>query len=515
MGIHQISMDNTTLKLLEAEALELERSNPNLLNPQLTDLSRAIAEQVLRQPQELDSLTSIYQNLLAQFKLGEVPFALVQGYKFAINRFKLLSINSPVLLVKNVVYFKEMHRVFPPSEAYPVGEDAPVQKLKDILFLTEGTTVSTDIVFLNDSIAEKTEPAELSENSAIAYRSQLVGFCQENNIQFILMSNNGSELPADGQLETLAEVSEIVLPQNNIRLIFTTLEQEVVNQEQYEPEARQRFEKRNEAGKLGERKGGGVVATMERQIVGRDGFEPENTVRVMADGDRAFPEAGWVGDAIYSIINDGAVAYLADLKSPLSLVVGGGAGGEKDEVTQAKFQRRKLFLSGMLIPLFFPDLRSVHNYRGTTQLPAKAFSARINFRDRKLTTVQPNVDLGLISAGLTAASQTGRMIASGPLVSIENLGSSTMTSDDTESEWSKTYGPIFTSVPSLVDDSRLLENHQWLVDFLYRMDHSMYVRLFTDINDQTIMNLFAVISTLSDGVTEEKLNIIREILTSL
>ena len=99
---------------------------------------------------------------------------------------------------------------------------------------------------------------------------------------------------------------------------------------------------------------------------------------VSSDADRALLEAAWLGDATHAILQQGKIAYLADLKSKDTLSIVTTTEEVDDILTKTKVLRRKQILSGFLIPIFFPELNLVHNYTGTTQLPAKAFSGTVN-----------------------------------------------------------------------------------------------------------------------------------------
>ena len=260
-----------------------------------------------------------------------------------------------------------------------------------------------------------------------------------------------------------------------------------------DPSARVRFEERSKTGKILERKGGAVVAALERGVDSfRAEYKLERIVNVSSDADRAFPEAAWLGDATHAILQQGKIAYLADLKSKDTLSIVTATEEVDDILTKTKVMRRKQFLSGFLIPIFFPELNLVHNYTGTTQLPAKAFSGTVNFTERKLGTMRTNVDLGLITTALGFAAQQGKKFGFGPLISIENTASSTMTMADLTAEWEKTYGPIFVTVPDLLLDEKGKKEYGWLVEFLRGMGLKEYEKLFTDLKDENVKEVFGL-----------------------
>ena len=168
------------LSNLISKALSLESSvNGNMLHPEVTELVRDIAKSLQTLP--LQDLECFYQSKLKEYrestsKPNPTPYSLLAGIKFAVNRAKIQQITDLGLIVINIPYFKEVHRAFPPSPAHPVGEDAPIQKLKDVLFLIENSKLSADIVYMNDSISEKAESANLDENTPYVYRFRLLEY---------------------------------------------------------------------------------------------------------------------------------------------------------------------------------------------------------------------------------------------------------------------------------------------------------------------------------------------------
>lgn len=490
------------LSNLTAKALSLESSvNGNMLHPQVTELAREIAKSLQTFP--LQELECFYQLKLKEYrepasKSNPIPYSLLAGIKFAVNRAKIQQITEPGLIVVNIPYFKEVHRAFPPSSAHPVGEDAPIQKLKDVLFLIESSKLSADVVYMNDSISEKAESSNLDENTPYIYRFRLLEYLAARKEEFpcvrVLSAGNETAFAPDVLTDSkrLTEISEIRLHEGRLRFVFTSLEEHVSNSK--DPSARVRFEERSKAGKILERKGGAVVAALERGLDSfRLGYKLERVVNVSSDADRAFPEAAWLGDAAHAILQQGKIAYLADLKSKDTLSIVTATEEVEDLLTKTKVLRRKQFLSGFLIPIFFPELNSVHNYTGTTQLPAKAFSGTVDFAQRRLGTMRTNVDLGLITTGLAFAAQQGKKFGFGPLISIENTASSTMTMADLTAEWEKTYGPIFVTVPDLLLNEKGQKEYGWLVEFLRGMSLKEYEKLFTDLKDENVKEVFGLI----------------------
>lgn len=502
------------LATLLNKAFELDNESISKLHPDYSTVSRSIAELILTQDISIQALSDKYENLFRQYTAdhSQVPFALLQAVKFAINRKKIAEIDNPNLFVIGITYFKEAHRAEAPSEFYPHGEDAPVQKVKDMLFLIKSSNTVVDMVYMNDAIAEKKEDLDTISNTPLIYRRKIISFALENpglaeGIE--LRGSNGEKIEPSQKIfdeeALLAQVSEIILAGGRLRIVFTSLEEFISEHETAEsPSFRNRFERRSAEGKLIERKGGGVLASFERPIDNyREDYRPEDTMRVMVDADRAFPEAGFLGDMAYSILVEKNIAYLGDLRDPLTLKAGADMKSPENVIDQTKAKRRKLFLSGLLVPTFFRELKDAHNYTGTTQLPIKAASGTVDFTKYQLQTIQPNIDLGIISVLLDSANKEGKLIGSGPIIAIDNLESSTMSSQDLAAEWEKTYGPIFKSVEELVRSSELKNRFGWLLDFVKRMDLRIYTKLFTDINDPIVGNIFRLIETAGEtGYTE-------------
>lgn len=487
-------------------AFELDLNYEEKILPIFSKVSRELALVLLNNFNNVDDLEDTYKVLVKEYKesTAKVPYALVEALKYAHNKLKAELISEDGLVILGVAFFKESHRAVPNTPETPLGEHAPVEKLKDILFLIENSKLSVDFLLTDDSISEKKD-IDGEQNTTFLYKRELLKYLSENlnrfdNIQFMI-NNSIEDTPIEKVMdnpELFNEFSEIILNSGKVRIIFTSIENEVqLRESRGESDLRSRIENRNpETNKITERKGGGVLINFEREVDNfRNNFPLSRIVRVLSDADRAFPEASFLGDAAYAILEEGSIAYLADLKDQSSLIVGGSNNEQADQQTALKIKRRKLFLSGFLIPTFFAELKSVHNYNGTTQLPAKAVSAEVDFKRAQLETVQPNVDLGLISVILKSAEDQDRKIASGPILNRENVASSTMTSTDTKDEWEKTYGPIFKSVPNLVENDELTEKYDWIINFLEKMDYSHYDSLFNSSSDPSVNKMFDIIET--------------------
>ena len=221
---------------------------------------------------------------------------------------------------------------------------------------------------------------------------------------------------------------------------------------------------------------------MERALPESQSASPHRVLRCLVDGDSAHPIGSFVGDAAYAILENGNTAYLGNLKHSCTCIstLPEESGGVS-AATQAKVKNRKLFFSGFIVPFLFPELSLQYNYTGTTQLPVKAFRGDIDFAKAKLRTVQPNVDLGMLAYLCSYLNTNGGIIGSGPVTIRDNVASSTMTTDDLNSEWTKTYGPIFTSAVGLCREFKPQEFErlpQWLTSFIKNMQLEHYTTLF-------------------------------------
>ena len=244
------------LDSLVAKALSLELSvNGNMLHPQVTEMAREIAKAFKGLP--ITALESLYQAKMKAYREGSSeklkeklpPYALLAGIKFAINRMKIQQISDPGLIVINIPYFKEVHRAFPPSSAHPVGEDAPIQKLKDLLFLIENSKLSADVIYMNDSISEKAESTNFEENTPYIYRYRLLEYLAALKEEFpcvnVLSAGKETKFTPDALTDTnrLSAISEIRLHEGQLRIVFNSLEEYVSKAN--DAEARLRFEERS------------------------------------------------------------------------------------------------------------------------------------------------------------------------------------------------------------------------------------------------------------------------------
>lgn len=515
------------IRALMTIGFELDLNYEDKILPIFSKVSRELALCFVSIFENFGNLENTYRDYVKQYKADptKIPYVLIEALKYATNRLKVGEIKEEGLAVLNVTFFKEAHRAVDNGPETPQGEHAPVEKLKDIMFLIANSNISADIIFTDDSIAEKKD-VEGEQNTTYLYKKELLTYIAQNlekfsNIQF-LINSSVETLKVEELLqnpELFNSLTEIILDDGKVRIIFTSIEKEVqIREQKGENTLRARIENRNsETNKLTERKGGGVVISFERDIDSyRSDYPANRVVRILSDADRAFPEASFVGDALYSILQENNIAYLADLKDAASVSVGSSNTETVDQQTILKIKRRKLFLSGFLIPTFFQELRAVHNYTGTTQLPAKAVSGEVDYKAAQLKTVQPNVDLGIISVMLHTADQLDRKIDSGPILNRENVGSSTMTSSNISDEWEKTYGPIFKSVPDLVNHRDLLEKYNWIIEFLKRMNYSHYELLFTSSTDDRVNRMFDIIEAAGkNGFKEQDYSELKGILENL
>jgi len=288
---------------------------------------------------------------------------------------------------------------------------------------------------------------------------------------------------------------------------FTSCELEASKGSAYESpeEKRTRIENRCGDGKLRERKGGAVICGMEMAIPTKFADKPKRVIRCLVDGDSAHPIGSFIGDAAYSVLELGNTAYLGNLKhgSTCVSIVGADSGGG-DAATQARVQNRKLFFSGFIVPFVFPELTLKYKYTGTTQLPIKAFRGDIPFAETKLTTVQPNVDLGMLGLLCSYLNTNGGTIDAGPVTIRDNVASSTMTTSDLEAEWTKTYGPIFTSAIGLcrkLKPAEFAELPEWLTAFIEKMELKHYTTMFGGeaVDNADVVQLFVNMGKFRDA----------------
>jgi len=574
-------------------AKKLDASDTNRTNIQFSRLSHTIARNVLADSPTLGDLEAEYADLAGRWNKGtKPPFCCLEGVKVAINALKFSAIKEEGHVVISVPFFMEFERGSPATKQNPNGEESPIQKFEELLFLCSFSKgMSVDLVFVNDSVAEKKDNKD-GGGSVTLFKKALLAYGKEKKIDIEIggipkaespkkavartkdeVIEEGDEMevietftpyyprtklskgqtgvvnanhPEDGAMmftpkgDGMVEVvikkcdfpklrklqkedsnffssfSTSSLPMKSyfsangrdenfdsftcldgqLRVSFTSVEEQATKGSAFEtPDAkRTRMENRDADGKLCERKGGAVLSGLEIQLPEAFDDKADRVVRVFMDGDCTIPINAFIGDAAYSILQLGHTAYLADLKHKstcVSIVGQDGGGGSAD--TQARVQNRKLFFSGFIVPFLFPELSLKYKYRGTTQLPAKAFRGDINFAKAKLRTVQPNVDLGCLGLLVAYMNAHGGHLDAGATTIRDNIASSTMTSSDLTNEWNKTYGPIFISA---VDLCRTLKPNDfaalpsWYTTFIEGMEIKHYSTLFGETSTYEVDALF-------------------------
>eukprot|EP00529_Nitzschia_sp_RCC80_P011887 CAMPEP_0113466016 /NCGR_PEP_ID=MMETSP0014_2-20120614/14046_1 /TAXON_ID=2857 /ORGANISM="Nitzschia sp." /LENGTH=562 /DNA_ID=CAMNT_0000358209 /DNA_START=74 /DNA_END=1762 /DNA_ORIENTATION=- /assembly_acc=CAM_ASM_000159 len=506
------------------EARALDQSSWNRSNIQFSCLSIKIAKSLLSSTHDDGSVPTIHDLTVASTELSRAwndvagagstraaaqptppppppPFCCVEGVAYAVNALKVKSVQGGPCHVRIVVPFYCEHERGRKATAdeNPNGEESAVQKVQECLFLLDmNPQMSMDLVFVNDSIAEKKD--EQDGGSARLFLQSILEYVKEN---CLVIHKGDADADTDTDTDTDASImggGTISLDLGQLSIRFTSCEVEASKGTPYESakDRRARFENRDaQTGKLQERKGGAVLAGMELPLpdewTTKGSGQQSNlrrTIRCLVDGDSAHPVASFVGDAVYSILELGHVAYLGNMKHPCTCISiapevgsggGGGGGGGESAGTRAKVKNRKLFFSGFIVPFLFPELSLKYNYTGTTQLPVKAFRGDIDFCKATLSTVQPNVDLGMLALLCTTLNEHGGTIDSGPVTIRDNVASSTMTTTDLGAEWNKTYGPIFTSAVSLCrtlkpDEFEKLD--PWVTAFIENMQLKHYETLF-------------------------------------
>mmetsp|Transcript_39237 Transcript_39237/g.62129 ORF Transcript_39237/g.62129 Transcript_39237/m.62129 type:complete len:551 (-) Transcript_39237:184-1836(-) len=470
------------------KATDLDKSDTNRSNIKFSNLSMEIARKLLASTPALDSLEKTYVELAKAWNKGpKPPFCCVEGVKYAIDGLKFGSIAEAGHVVICVPFYMEFERGTPATAENPNGEESPIQKLTEAMFLIEfSKNMSIDLIFINDSIAEKKDDKD--GGSPALFMKAIEEYCSANKIT-TEKGENGTTTLLDGRL----------------RISFTSVGGEAAKGSAFESaeEKTKRLENRGEDGKLRERKGGAVLSGLEIPIVEKFADKPKRVIRCLVDGDSAHPVGSFIGDAAYSVLQLGNTAYLGNLKDPSTCIsiVGAESGGGSD-ATQARVQNRKLFFSGFTVPFLFPELTIKYKYTGTTQLPVKAIRGDINFAEAKLPTVQPNVDLGILALVISYLNKNGGTIDSGPVTIRDNIASSTMTTSDLGAEWTKTYGPIFTSAVGLCrtlkpDDFAKLP--EWLTKFIEGMQLKHYEILFGDTSSAEVDALFAKMKSFRDA----------------
>ena len=465
---------------LVEEAHELDKSTVNRSNIAFSRLSIKIAKQLLSSSPTLEALESKYMELATAWndpESAKPPFCCVEGAKYAIDALKISLIKGEGHVMITVPFYCEFERGMPASDENPNGEESPIQKVEEVLFLLSfNDKISMDIVFVNDVIAEKKDDKD--GGSTALFKKSILAYMASKDLQVDLEKAEGSNVDED--------FDNFKALNGQLRVIFTSCEAAASKGSSYESahERRKRLENRDADGTLRERKGGAVLTGMELDIPVIFADKPQRVIRCLVDGDSAHPIGSFVGDAAYSILELGNTAYLGNLKHASTCIsVAGEESGGGSVGTQAKVQNRKIMFSGFIVPFLFPELAIKYKYTGTTQLPIKAFRGDINFCKAKLPTVQPNVDLGMLALLCSFLDINRGSIDSGPVTIRDNIASSTMTTSDLNSEWTKTYGPIFTSAVRLCRDFKPAEFKKlpsWLTSFIENMELKHYVGLFSE-----------------------------------
>mmetsp|Transcript_14123 Transcript_14123/g.33309 ORF Transcript_14123/g.33309 Transcript_14123/m.33309 type:complete len:514 (+) Transcript_14123:72-1613(+) len=464
---------------LVEEAVQLDKSALNKSNIAFSRMSMKVARQLLSasSPPSLADLESKFGEFASQWTTkseSKPAFGALEGVAYAVNAVKVQSISEAGHIMVTVPFYCEFERGQAATEENPNGEESPIQKLEEALFLLSfNEKISMEIIFMNDSIAEKKD--EKDGGSAKLFKKSLLDYAKSKDLTHGLEKADGA---GDEDFDSMK------LLEGRLYVKFDSCEAEAAKGSKHETpeEKRKRLENRDENGKLRERKGGAVLAGMELDIPAEYAEKTTRVIKCLVDGDSAHPVASFVGDAAYSILEKGNTAYLGNMKHASTCISqpeeGEGASGGS---TQTKVLNRKLFFSGFIVPFLFPELSLKYKYTGTTQLPIKAFRGDIDFAKAKLTTVQPNVDLGMLALLCSCLNAAGGSIDSGPVTIRDNVASSTMTTDDLNSEWTKTYGPIFTSAVGLCrvlkpDEFKSLQEP--VVKFIESMTLQHYTVLF-------------------------------------
>ncbi|CAJ1369213.1 unnamed protein product [Effrenium voratum] len=483
---------------LVAHAVELDKSQTNRTNIGFARLAQEVALHLLnasglkdKDPKaKLEALEPLYAELAQQWnqpKEEKPGFAIIEGVKYAINAVKFGLIAEDAHVVLSVPFFKEFERGAPASTENPNGEESPIQKFEELVFLCGfNKKVSMHLIFVNDSVAEKVDK---DPSSVALFKEAIAAYSKEKDLG-----------------EAVADFEHFELLDGQLCVSFTSVEAEAAKGSACESpeEKRKRMENRHpETNKLQERKGGAVLAGMEVPLGKGFADKPTRAVRILLDGDSTIAVGSFVGEAAHSILQEGNNCYLANMKHPCTCISyqppePGAEAAADDSATQARVQNRKLFFSGFTVPFLFPELSTKYKYMGTTQLPAKAFRGDIDFCQGKLPTVQPNVDLGCLALTVTTLNAGGGSIQSGPITIRDNVASSTMTTSDLQAEWDKTYGPIFVSAVGLARELKKAEFEQlpaWCTAFIERMKLKHYTTLFGNEKNEDVDALFADMKT--------------------
>lgn len=310
------------LTLVE-EALQLDRSGINRSNILFSRLSVKIATQLLRKSGvSLSSLETHFVKLAHDWnsknnnthasKQHAPPFCCVEGVAFAVNAKKIQLIQEAGHIVITVPFYCEHERLAPASTENPNGEESPIQKLEECLFLLDfNEKISIDLIFVNDVIAEKTD--EKDGGSARLFKTAILQYAQDKHLEFEI-----SQKDDDEQYFNIIKTLK-----RRFCIHFTSCEKEASLDSANETAAarRLRWENRDVGnGQLRERKGGAVLVGMERALPKPQLASPQRVLRCLVDGDSAHPIGSFVGDAAYAILQHGKAAYLGNLKHPCTCI---------------------------------------------------------------------------------------------------------------------------------------------------------------------------------------------------
>lgn len=493
-------------KALAEEAVALDASDTNRSNIKFSKLSMQIANKLLEGKPKLEDLEKAFTELATTWNKGPKPaFCCVEGVKYAVDALKISMIEDDGHVVICVPFYMEFERGTKATAENPNGEESPIQKIDEALFLLKySKKITISLIFINDSIAEKKDNKD--GGSGKLFKEALADYCKENGLKADYTLADGAEK---------WDYSMFTCMDGKLTVKFTSVGDEAAKGSACEsPEEKtKRLENRGADGKLRERKGGAVLSGLEISLPEAFASKPERTIRCLVDGDSAHPVASFIGDAAYSVLQLGNMAYLGNLKHGCTCVsvVGEDAGGGSDD-TQKRVQNRKLFFSGFIVPFLFPELSLKYGYKGTTQLPVKAIRGDIDFAAAKLPTVQPNVDLGILALVVSTLNEKGGTIDSGAVTIRDNIASSTMTTSDLGAEWTKTYGPIFTSAVGLcrtLKPTAFTELPAWLTTWIEGMQLSHYTTLFGDTTSADVDGLFTVMKKYKEA--EDRSAVLEEI----
>jgi len=171
---------------LHEEAVALDKSDTNRSNIKFSYLSQKIAKKLLEAKPSLDALEKQYTELATAWNKGtKPPFCCVEGVKYAIDALKWSSIKDPGHVVVCVPFYMEFERGEPATAENPNGEESPIQKIDEAVYLLGYSKIlSMDVVFINDSIAEKKD--EKDGGSGKLFKKMLIAYTKEKGMKIEL-----------------------------------------------------------------------------------------------------------------------------------------------------------------------------------------------------------------------------------------------------------------------------------------------------------------------------------------